>query len=202
MVLDILDLGSLILPATLVAVPLTIRTVGGWAWAAWLPPRLRAIENRRALTFVERLVRIIAGEKRSEHPPKVEEQRLLEEFVESVDGIARILPDGEATVHRTTSRPVSDRLRALATQALERALAPGLTGDDVEQRDRIARACLEVLRKLPSPDNTDVLRRALDSTNPAIVRQTTSVIASSPRAIRAAIAPPEDGGDLEEKIYR
>ena len=150
--MDISDLWPVLIFA-----PLTLRTLGSWSWAAWLPPRLRAIENRRALAFVEKLVGIVADEKRSGRVA-VDEQALREEFVDAADGIARVLPEAEQELTREAVQPVSDRLRAIATKALEQALANGLQGsaEDLARRDRVARACLEILRKLPSNPADDV----------------------------------------------
>ena len=155
--MDIFDLACVFWPAFVVA-PLTLRTLGGWSWAAWLPPRLRAIENRRGLAFVEKLVGIVAEEKRSKGRVALDEPALREEFVEAADGIARVLPETEAVHTRTAVQPVSDRLRAIATKALEQALANGLHGsaEEIARRDRVARACLEILRKLPSAPSGDV----------------------------------------------
>jgi hypothetical protein len=155
--LDIFDLARVFWPAFVIA-PLTLRTLGTWSWAAWLPPRLRAIENRRALAFVEKLVGIVAAEKESKAPAAVDERALREEFIEAADGIARVLPEAEQELTRAAVQPVSDRLRVIATKALERALANGLRGSagELARRDRLARACLEILRKLPSAPADDV----------------------------------------------
>ena len=138
--------------------PLTLRTLGSWSWAAWLPPRLRAIENRRGLAFVEKLVGIVAEEKQSKgRVVVVDEPALREEFVEAADGIARVLPEAEAVLTRAAVHPVSDRLRAIAAKALEQALANGLQGsaEEIARRDHVARACLEILRKLPGAPADD-----------------------------------------------
>ena len=202
--MDQIDLVLLALPA-LVVVPLTFQAVGLWSWTAWLPFRLRAIEDRRAYEFIEDLTQQVVEEK---FPPLLgpsraaDERTLMGAFAEVAGAVVQALPPSAESARTMLGPAVTDRLRSLAEEVLADALDSSST-NRAPKRRRLAADCLEILERLPSRSSVDAVRRALCSPDPEIARRAALAIASAPRSFREAISPPSaDRGEGDETIYR
>ena len=116
---------------------------------------------------------------------------MLDAFVALAGGIARMLPEpgGERTL------AVDRRLRELSGAALMLVFDRAAEGPDQTRCRALAKACLEILRKVPSAESLEAVRHALRSSDPEIARHAARIVASAPRPFADAVSPPERGGD-------